>query len=343
MLFFLRKRYNFNVPLATKLQHLLMLTGSLIVAHIAAMMIFEGLNIIDAVWLTMTTITTVGYGDLSAKTIPGRASTIILLYLAGIFVLAQLVGVWVEYRVEQREKKAFGKWRWEMRDHIVIIGEATDAYVCSLVDQIRGNRAFTDTEIVWMNDRYTGTHFSQCLTDRHIAHVDGNPGSDTALTNACVADAKEVLILSDNDGTALDWLIRVRENSSTDIVVEVHDKKNNARFQRYGASQIIRSIRGYPEMAARAITNPGSEELIENLFTTEGDECVRYDVKGSGRWGDIVKKIMFENDIGTPVGYINGGKVITNPRINDIVDFDALFIVVGDDKQYVDINKIING
>src|SRR5689334_11913332 len=61
----------------------------LIGLHVVAMMAFEGLSLGDAIWLTFTTITTTGYGDFSAKTHAGRASTIALVYLSGIFMLTQ--------------------------------------------------------------------------------------------------------------------------------------------------------------------------------------------------------------------------------------------------------------
>jgi len=70
----------------------------LLLAHTLAMRYFEGLDWEDAVWLTMTTVTTVGYGDYSAITTLGRLASIILLYGAGIAILAQVVGLYFEFR-----------------------------------------------------------------------------------------------------------------------------------------------------------------------------------------------------------------------------------------------------
>ena len=47
--------------------------------HVLAMMEFEDLSLRHAVWLTMTTLVTVGYGDFAAKTALGQTSTILLL------------------------------------------------------------------------------------------------------------------------------------------------------------------------------------------------------------------------------------------------------------------------
>ena len=51
-----------------KLTELFLVLVGLAAANVIAMIVFEGLSVGDAIWLTMTTITTVGYGDISAVT-----------------------------------------------------------------------------------------------------------------------------------------------------------------------------------------------------------------------------------------------------------------------------------
>ena len=80
----------------------------LVVANVSAMMFFEKLSLEDSIWLTMTTITTVGYGDMSATTASGRLATILLMYLVGIFLLAQIVGEWLDYRLDRKERMRKG-------------------------------------------------------------------------------------------------------------------------------------------------------------------------------------------------------------------------------------------
>ncbi|MFT5999033.1 MAG: hypothetical protein ACI81P_001489, partial [Neolewinella sp.] len=109
---------------------------SLMCLHIFAMFVFEGMGWGDAAWLTITTATTVGYGDISASSTAGRWSTFILMYAGGIFVLAQLAGLVFEasqWRVTQRQQ---GKLPVRARGHIVIFGWRED-FLISAVREIR--------------------------------------------------------------------------------------------------------------------------------------------------------------------------------------------------------------
>jgi voltage-gated potassium channel len=49
-------------------------------------------------------------------------------------------------------------------------------------------------------------------------------------------------------------------------------------MRRFGADLVVRPLRGYPEMIIRALAAPGAEKILEDLFTSKGDECWRYDV-----------------------------------------------------------------
>lgn len=47
---------------------------------------------LNAIWLSTITITTVGYGDIYACTVPGRIVTLVVA-LSGVFIMALVVGV----------------------------------------------------------------------------------------------------------------------------------------------------------------------------------------------------------------------------------------------------------
>jgi voltage-gated potassium channel len=334
-----------DVTLGRRLGMLALWVMAVCAAHVIAMMVLEGMALRDALWLTATTIVTVGYGDLFAKTDAGRLATVGFMYVGGIFVVASLVSALVDWRTDSQERKANGTWGWKLTNHLLLIGEPSgDAvqHLCRLVDQVRAHEDWRDTPILLLTRAFEATRLPAVLADRGVVHVTGSAADATALDNAAPDRAQTSLVFSssetDREATArvLDTVLRLREGGQkTPIIAECVDLGDRDRLVRLGAAQPIRVMHGYPEVAARAIVSPGSEALIEQLFTAEGDECRRIDLPRAweGTWLDLLTRIAGAG-IGTPIGYLcaDTGAVLANP-VGRSIRAKALFLIVGDDRQ----------
>ncbi len=80
----------------------------------------------------------------------------------------------------------------------------------------------------------------------------------------------------------------------------------------------------------RALAAPGAEAILEDLFTSRGDECWRYDVRVAGwRWADLAATLI-GHDIGVPVAYRSAGdgEIRINPRPDTPVGAGKLYVLV---------------
>lgn len=314
-------------------------------AHVLAMMLLEGMGPGDALWLTATTIVTVGYGDLSAKTDLGRLATFLLMYVGGIFVVASMVSALVEWQGRKYERKATGAWEWNLSNHLLLIGEPSGdvvQHVGRLVDQIRAHEDWAGVPVQMLTRAFGDGRLPAALGDRGILHVTGSAADPQALARATPDKARCILVFScsetDREATArvLDTMLRLRDLApDVPLVVECVDVGDHQRLARLGRAQPIRVMHGYPEVAARAIVSPGSETLIEQLFTAEGDECRRIDLPRpwAGAWLDLLVPLA-KAGIGTPIGCrcMETGQILSNP-LGRQVKTDALFLIINDARQ----------
>src|SRR5690554_7019081 len=67
-----------------RIKRLFLALGALVSAQILILWAAEPLSFFEAVWLTMTTLVTVGYGDYAPVTAIGRISTVALMFIAAI-------------------------------------------------------------------------------------------------------------------------------------------------------------------------------------------------------------------------------------------------------------------
>ena len=310
-----------------------------IALHTAAMVGIEGMTTGDALWLTLTTITTVGYGDHTATTAAGRVATVVLVYVGGIFVLFEAATTYFEYRAERRFLMRRGRWRWDMKDHILLLNvpEAhTEAYLCRLVGEFRRSRRFGSLPVVLVT-RAFDDGLPQSLLDLGVVHRHGAPGDPRALDAAGARDARVVVVLAmweldrASDAHTFDILHRLSEMGARGrILAECVTDSDRARLRAAGAEIVVRPLRGYPEMIVRAMVAPGAEHVMEDLFTSRGDECWRYDVQVSGtRWADLVAQLV-RHDIGVPIAYrvTADGSTRCNPPPGTPVEADKLYVLV---------------
>jgi len=335
------KKYSLSSPDLTKtlIKAGIYLSAALF-AHVLAMLYFEHLSIVDAVWLTFTTITTVGYGDLSAATMGGRLSTIVLLFLGGIFILAETVSHIFNYFGERHIKKIRGYWRWNMSGHIVIMNtplNSGDEYFERLITQFRQTKEYKDHPVQIITRHFPDGLPGNLQEMEGVVHFNGSPNEVNSLQASNAKDADLIIILCKDDGSkssdgrSFDILHRLKDMKvKAKILAECVDDSNRERLKQAGADLVIRPIRAYPEMIVRSFVAPGSEQIIENMFTQQGDEYKRYDIIfEADKWSDVVCKLSIEN-MGTAIGFIEktSGNLICNPASDTRVDSDALFVMV---------------
>ncbi len=322
-----------------RLRRLLALLLALAVLHVAAMVGLEGLPPFEALWLTMTTMTTVGYGDYAAETPPGRLATMLLVFLGGIWVAFQSAATYFEFREERRRLMRCGRWRWRMRNHILLLNapaENAGAYLTRLVCELRASRRFHRSDIQIVTPLFT-SGLPEPLRDLGVVHFAGPPWSAGALDAADAPHADVVIVLAEHDddpgadSRTLDIVDHLRGMGARGrILAECVDDANRPRLRRFGADIVVRPLRGYPEMIVRALAAPGAEAILEDLFTSKGDECWRYDVAvADWCWADLVATLV-RRDIGVPVAFRSAKdkEMRINPRPDAVVDADKLYVLV---------------
>jgi len=88
--------------------------------------LLEGWSFFDGLYMTVTTLTTVGYGEIRPLTQMGRAYTMLLI-LAGVGVMLYIIGAVAQVVVEGEIQEALGKRKLrkhlkKLKDHYIICG-----------------------------------------------------------------------------------------------------------------------------------------------------------------------------------------------------------------------------
>ncbi|MBI1363636.1 MAG: hypothetical protein GC134_06595 [Proteobacteria bacterium] len=318
--------------------------------HTIAIRELEGKSFFDALWLTFTTFTTVGYGDHYAATLLGRLATIVLGYLVGIGLMAKLLGDFVALRAEIRVAFIRGVRHRKWEEHLVILGTVkTDdvAYLKRLLDEICQEQEFADNPRVLVSNAYPDG-LDDSLRSRGLELVNKDPTTLDGLSIARVDEARAVLVLAPDafepasDGQ-VDLILKKLSNFRLKgrVVVESVAEENRDVMRRQGERinqpvSIVRPMRVVPEVTAAAIITPGIEVLIDEVADQKGEHVVRANVACAMNWGTIRDRLHTAG-IGTPIAYVDaerdfqGSEWIERAVLSDAaINAKALFILMYD-------------
>jgi len=315
----------------------------LIATHSSLMVYLEGMTLWLGIWLTLTTLTTVGFGDLSPTTPMGQAATIGLMYLCGITLMTFLISDYVDFRIARREKIRTGHWNWNMEEHILIINSPKynrENYFIRLITQIRENKDYADIPVQLLNIDFADG-LPDCIRELGAVHVHGTPSNPADLKRAGAHRAKHIVVLarneyaSDSDSFTFDVAHRLNElHVCHKAMIECVMDENRQRMKDLGVKSVLRPIRSYPEIVVRSMDAPGSEVIIEDMFTRANDHPHRYPVWLEGEpWADVVNALIQAN-LGTALGYVTKeGDVIAHPNGDEHVHAQSLIILVKTELQ----------
>ncbi len=321
-----------------RVKRLFMILIALLATQILIIWAVEDLSLFESLWMTMTTIATVGYGDYAPVTYIGRISTILLMFVGAITLLTLIVSDFIEYRFYRRERILTGRWIYKMNNHIVIINTPKHGgltYFMRFATQIRSVQGYETIPIMILTREFPDGLPAE-LSDLGIVHFHGSGFDPEALKAVHAGSTRHIVVLAadetdpHSDSLTFDISHRLSElNLGQKTTVECVTDANRSRFKELGVRAIIRPVRTYPEIMVRSVVAPGSEKVLEDMFNYEQDHPHRYDLELDGlNWADIVSALI-RHGIGTALAYINASdEVICYPPVTDEIEGKGLIVLV---------------
>jgi voltage-gated potassium channel len=321
-----------------RMKRLFIILAGLLMLQILIIWTVEDLTLFESIWITMTTVSTVGYGDYAPATFIGRLSTILIMFVGAITMLTLIVSDFIEYRFYRRERILMGKWIYKMNDHIVIINTPKtggEQYFMRFASQIRAIPGYETIPIMILTRQFPSGLPTE-LSDIGVVHYHGAGFEAESLKAAHAGSARHIIVLaadeadSYSDSLTFDIAHRLTEqNLGNHTIVECVNDENRSRFKSLGIRTVIRPVRTYPEIMVRSVVAPGSEKVLEDMFNYEHDHPHRYNLTLDDLdWADIVSALV-RHGIGTALAYIdNDNEVICHPATNKEVEGKGLIVLV---------------
>ena len=238
----------------------------------------------DAVWWSVVTITTVGYGDVVPTTVLGRVVGMFVM-LSGITVISLLTATISSIFVAQRIRESQGLQQVKLKGHTIICGwnQKLDNLLETLnrisADHSAMPRTRRRDDVILINEM-PPARMEEVLSgyeNLNLKYVSGDYTKEPILARANLKEARAVIILPDmsltsmpRDDKTLPAALAIK-SMKRDIKVYAHiiDKENLSHLKRADVDDVIVSDEHIGYLLASDISSPGIAQTIQTLLSPE--------------------------------------------------------------------------
>lgn len=302
---------------------------------------FFGLSWIDALYMTVITITTVGYREIGDPSEWAKLFTIFII-VTSVVIVAYSVSVISEYLLTRNSQAARLKREREkhlesMKNHIIVCGYGRNGKqaVVKLQDY---NRDF----IVVEKDQQT---IDECHLDAKY-FLRGNANEDEVLLAAGIEKASVLITALPDDADNLFIVLSARQlNKDLKIISRASEETSYKKLKLAGADNVILPDQIGGQHMASLIVSPDLIEFWDNL-SYGGDDGVNleqvsfeqmFDHKNECTMIDLNLRQKTGCNI---IGYKSpDGKYVVNPSPDTVISPGSKIIVVGNSNQIAQLQK----
>jgi voltage-gated potassium channel len=260
-----------NKERRTLFRTVLLIIGILITGTFGYTLIEGGWTLLDGFYMTLITITTIGYGETHNLSTAGRIFTIFIIIIgmgAAATLIAQLGSLFIEARLE----KLLGRRRMQEKlkkisGHYIVCGYGGLAQaICVKLQE-------NDIPFVIIEEGDAGLHQADGLG---FLTVKGNPSMDASLYSAGIKRARGLVVAIEDFMVNIVICMAARElNPDAFIIATCDEPGMEDRLRRAGANTIVHPLKLGGEKIAQLVmeksgiaTDPGSAQETRVLGYT---------------------------------------------------------------------------
>ncbi len=302
--------------------------------------LIEGWSFLDALFMTVITITTVGYNEVHPLSPAGQIFTIVLI-LVGVGVVLYTLTALFEWILltnwsEQRRTRQLEQDLAKLRDHFVLCGYGRVGR--SVGEVLAGEHV----PFVVVDNNLES--LDQARSDGYLV-VSGDAASDDILRRAGIDRARGLIaaVASDADNV---YVVLSARGLRPDLLIIARATSDDAvkKLERAGANHVISPYAIAGQRMAMLAVRPVSVELAETLLQTghEALELEEVEVKPGSelsrlRLGDLRARFP---DGPSVVAMRSAGRLISSPTADYRLQAGDRLVLVGSPGQLREVNAL---
>ncbi len=273
----------------------------------------------DAIWWSVVTMTTVGYGDLFPETFGGRYLIGFPTMLFGISILGYLLSVVATYLIEARAKELRGMGEAIANDHILVVHNPGVSRLTAVVAELRNDPKSAKRAIVLIDEKLE--ELPEPLHDQRVRFIQGDATKEETLERANFRGATNAIVLaldpldahSDHQSLAVALTLE-KLHSEIITTCEVVDPERVELFRRAGVDGIVCLANLGSNIIVQEALDPGVHGVLHEITSnTFGQQVYLVEIGdlSNATFGGLTKSCA--SGAVMCIGLQRGDEVLINP------------------------------
>ncbi len=304
--------------------------------------VVEGWGLLDALYMTVITLATIGFREVHDLTDQGRLFTMILIVF-GVSTLGYLVSSMAQLMFEGQIQRIIGRKKVEkkidaLRDHYIICGFGR------IGSMICRELAANDVQFVIVEHN---TEVLEAIEDERYLWMKGDATQDDTLIHAGIEQATGLISVVSSDSENVYITLTARGlNPDLYILARSGEDGTELKLKRAGANKVVSPYAIGGMRMAQSILRPNVVDFIEIATASEHLDLQMEEISipnDSDFAGHTLVTSEFRKQTGVIIVGIKKsyGHMIFNPNPHDKLDEGDTLIVLGDPTSVDKLEELI--
>jgi voltage-gated potassium channel len=313
----------------------------LIIIGIFGYKLIEKWKLLDSIYMTIITITTVGYGEIHSLSTNGKIFTIIFI-LSGVIILAYAIGSLSELIIEDEIRKIFGRRKLEkkiakLKNHYIICGYGRMGKV--ICDEL-------DEESVPFIVIEKDENVIDLIDSKNFLYIKGDATLDEILIKAEIKRAKGLVAVTSSDAENLYITLTAKNiNPRLKVIARTIEDGADVKLKMAGADMVFSLYQIGGMKMAQAILRPAVLNFIEIITQRKSMELLIEEVtvnNSSPLAGKTLRNSGIRQELGVIIIAIkkNSGEMLFNPIPDTLIEANDKLLALGEKKNLKKLERI---
>jgi len=316
----------------------------LIWAGTAGYMVLEHMTPVDALYMTIITLSTVGFSEIHTLSETGRLFTLALIIGGTSLFFYTLTNVAVFF--------LSGEWRehWELQRYRRMLLVLDNHYIiCGygrLGSSVAAEMSAKGIPFVIIE---TSQEKIDATSEQDYITINGNAADEAILREAGIDRAKGLIAATNSDAENVFIVLTARTlRTGLHIVARADCEESRTKLMRAGADKVVLLYKSAGRKMANLLIDPGLEEYLDELSDAKNTDLQMAQFTISEKSALVGKSFreadLYNNLLVSPVGYkLPDGEMHSSPKPAEVIQQQGTIIAIGKPSDLDNLKKLARG